>query len=252
MKKVSLLIVMIITQFCYGQNFELTLEKAELGDAKAQYEIGQVYEFGKKGMSKNIKKAIFWYEKSAIQNIQGAQYRLGLIYDQEKGVLFDKQKAIFWFKKNAENGNSNTQIRLARMYYNGDSVDRDYEQSFYWFKKFAEQELKQVSGEMELWNGEIIKGKFYDERLPTVMNLVGISYNTGLGVLVDKKQAFYWFEKSAEYENSSAQLQLGKMYITGDSGKIDLAKAAFWVKKSYENGNEEAKLTWDKYELWKY
>jgi len=77
-------------------------------------------------------------------------------------------------------------------------------------------------------------------------------YSNGEGVLTDKKQAFYWYQKSAEQGDAKAQWALGFMYSNGEGVLTDKKKAAYWVRKSYENGYEEAKEVWDDLELYKY
>jgi TPR repeat protein len=44
---------------------------------------------------KNYKKAIEWYQKSAMKNYAPAQYNLGTMYDQGLGVEKDLKKALF-------------------------------------------------------------------------------------------------------------------------------------------------------------
>ena len=78
-----------------------------------------------------------------------------------------------------------------------------------------------------------------------------MSYN-GDGILTDKKQAFYWYKKSAEQGHAEAQYTLGVMSYNGDGILTDKKQAAFWIRKSYKNGLEEAKEFWDDKELYKY
>lgn len=82
-------------------------------------------------------------------------------------------------------------------------------------------------------------------------NLAQMYYN-GEGILTDKKQAFYWYKKSAAQGNAIAQYVLALMYYNGEASSIDKKQAAYWMRKSYENGFDIAKMQWDKLELWKY
>ena len=45
--------------------------------------------------------------------------------------------------------------------------------------------------------------------------------------MTDKKQAFYWFTKSAEQGNAKAQFHLGSMYYEGEGITTD-KKQAFY------------------------
>ncbi len=51
---------------------------AELGDAKAQYNLGQMYRKGQ-GVSQDDKQAVKWYRKAAEQGFAAAQGNLGVI-----------------------------------------------------------------------------------------------------------------------------------------------------------------------------
>jgi TPR repeat protein len=50
---------------------------ADQGDAKAQSNLGVMYNFGE-GVLKDYKQAVYWYQKAADQGYAGAQYDLGL------------------------------------------------------------------------------------------------------------------------------------------------------------------------------
>jgi TPR repeat protein len=77
-------------------------------------------------------------------------------------------------------------------------------------------------------------------------------YYFGKGTLTDKKQAFYWYEKSAKQGSAIAQYNLGVIYFIGEGTLPDKKQAAFWIRKSYDNGFEEAKKFWEDEELYKY
>ena len=62
---------------------------AEQGHARAQYELGNMYEYGR-GVGQNDADAVKWYTKSASQGLVLAQYKLGVLY--ENGWGFQKTK----------------------------------------------------------------------------------------------------------------------------------------------------------------
>ena len=57
-------------------------------------------------MSQNYKKAIGWYQKAAEQGYASAQYNLGVMYNDGKGVPQNYQKAYFWYSIAVTNGNT--------------------------------------------------------------------------------------------------------------------------------------------------
>ncbi len=77
----------------------------------AQFYIGKCYKEGY-GIDQDINEAIHWYEQSARQGYQSAQYNLAIIYKNRK----DRDKAIYWYKKSAEQGDREAQFNLARIY----------------------------------------------------------------------------------------------------------------------------------------
>ncbi|WP_455218432.1 tetratricopeptide repeat protein, partial [Kaarinaea lacus] len=72
--------------------FKRELPKAEQGDVKAQYAVGEMYEKGK-GAVRDVNKAFDWYMKAANQNDKKAAYKVGLFYYQGRGVEVNYEQA---------------------------------------------------------------------------------------------------------------------------------------------------------------
>ena len=68
---------------------------AEQGDAKAQYNLGFMFEEGK-DVAQDYKTAVKWFTLAAKQGNYQAQYSLGIMYDVGKGVEQDYVKAYMW------------------------------------------------------------------------------------------------------------------------------------------------------------
>ena len=69
----------------YKTAFTIFEDLASKGDAKAQFYLGVMYSNGK-GVKQDYKKAIEYYEKSASQGNTTAQYNLGVMYSNGQGV----------------------------------------------------------------------------------------------------------------------------------------------------------------------
>src|SRR5258707_1965827 len=69
---------------------------AEQGIARAQNNLGVIYENGK-GVPQDINEALKWYRLAAEQNYGGAENNLGLIYALGRGVPQDPVRAYMWF-----------------------------------------------------------------------------------------------------------------------------------------------------------
>jgi len=61
------------------------------------------------------------------------QYRLGIMYDEGKGVPQDFAEAAKWFRKAAEQGDVQAQHNLGFLYDNGQGVPQDLILSHMWF-----------------------------------------------------------------------------------------------------------------------
>jgi hypothetical protein len=84
-------------------------------------------------------EAVKWYLLGAEQGQAGAQYNLGLIYANGKGVRQDYEEAAKWYRLAAEQGHADAQHRLGLMYANGEGVAQDYVQAYLWLDLAAAQ-----------------------------------------------------------------------------------------------------------------
>ena len=84
-------------------DFKETLQVAEQGNAKAQFSLGKMYYEGR-GVHQDYAEAARWYLKAAEQGYADAQYNLGLMYEKGQGVRQSKIVAKEWFKKACANG----------------------------------------------------------------------------------------------------------------------------------------------------
>jgi len=104
---------------------------AEQGDAKAQGDLGYMYEFGY-GVLKSYKTAVKWYTLAAEQGYADAQYNLALMYDDGEGVLENDKTAVKWYTLAAEQGHASAQGNLGVMYALGEGVLTDNQRAYMW------------------------------------------------------------------------------------------------------------------------
>jgi TPR repeat protein len=71
------------------------LQKAEQGDAQAQYNLGRMYEEGS-GVSQDYAQAMAWWRKAADQGNPSAQCELGVTYWNGNWVPEDQVEALKW------------------------------------------------------------------------------------------------------------------------------------------------------------
>ena len=96
---------------------------AEKGHIQAQYLLGQMYDDGK-GVPEDDAVAVKWYRKAAEQGHPKAQFYLGLMYDRGQGIPFDPREAARWYRKAAEQEHPEAQLNLGRKYASGKGCRR--------------------------------------------------------------------------------------------------------------------------------
>ena len=116
---VGLVLVLLVAFPATAQDFHKGMAAAELGDyatalnewrplaakghVSAQYNLGFIYEEGR-GVPLDPIEATKWYRKAAGQGYAKAQRALGLKYEYGKGVPRHKILAHMWFGLSAANG----------------------------------------------------------------------------------------------------------------------------------------------------
>ncbi|PSX07039.1 tetratricopeptide repeat protein [Photobacterium angustum] len=89
----------------YINAFNWYQKAANAGDAKSMHDLGYLYQTGK-GTPKNESKAFDWYAKSAENGNSNAMYRVANAY--RRGILSvskDPKKAEYWFNKSLKADN---------------------------------------------------------------------------------------------------------------------------------------------------
>jgi len=89
---------------------------ADKGEARAQFNIGQLYREGK-GVPADSVLAAQWYEKAARQGHALAQYNLGYLFEVGQGVTQDVLEARRWYSAAAR---QNLPVAIAAL----DRIDR--------------------------------------------------------------------------------------------------------------------------------
>ena len=91
--------------------------------------LGLCYDNGK-GVLEDDKQAVFWYTQAAEQGYAKAQYNLALCYAAGEGVLEDDKQAVYWYTQAAEQGHPEAQYNLGICYAKGDGVSRNFVKSY--------------------------------------------------------------------------------------------------------------------------
>ena len=84
-------------------------------------------------------QAAKWTRLAADQGNASAQYRLGLMYYNGRGVPQDYAEAAKWFRLAADQGYAYARYSLGVMYEHGQGVPQDDVQAHMWFNLAAAQ-----------------------------------------------------------------------------------------------------------------
>ena len=104
-----------------------TVKADDLADALAAYHRG------------DFEKAVELWHVMAEKGDSTAEYSLGQMYEQGKGVAQDYKEAYKWYRLSAEQGNDRAQYSLGGMYEKGLGVPRDYIRAYMWYDLAAAQ-----------------------------------------------------------------------------------------------------------------
>ena len=101
-----------------------TQARAEQGDADAQYKIGIMYSEGR-GVPQNDAVAFAWYRQAAEHGVAEAQFNVGLMYSAGRGVPQDEAEAVIWYLQAAAQGLADAQVNLGVIFAAGQVVASD-------------------------------------------------------------------------------------------------------------------------------
>ncbi len=194
---------------------------ANVGDSIAQKTLAYYYEIGYL-VKKDLKTAIYWYKKSAVQGNLFSQYNLAEILFKLK----EYREAFFWRKKVADASDEEflsqlAQYELSEMYENEQGGNYNLDKRNFYLYKSAN-------------NGFIpaqIKVGLYAEKY-----------------LNDYETAFKYFVMAVDHSasdlesyNGLVEYHLGRCFFYGIGTTKDLKKARIWISKSDKKGYGKSK-----------
>src|SRR2546430_13639694 len=138
----SLLPVIVVVLVCaisglaaaVSSEFAAVKDKAESGDAEAQFALATIYELGV-DVPKNYAESGKWYLKAANQGLAEAQFKLGVRYfEYGKQARENYTSAFSWFYKAANQGIAAAQYNVGLMYQLGRGVPTNRIEAYKWYK----------------------------------------------------------------------------------------------------------------------
>ncbi len=215
MKNIALGMALLFTAFTAAAEndvwqtlFKEKLKEANEGNSNAQFDIGSMYQNGR-GVSPDRAEAIDWYERAAEQQNEKAISRLKLLQANEE--RFRKEST------SAGNGNPESQYKLGNMYTEGVGTNIDLARALELYEQSANQGYAKAEYKL------------------------GLIYYEGTGVKTSTRTAYKWFKKAAGKNHAAAQYYLGKMYAEGKGVKRNYNTSLEWYTRAVDGGFNKAR-----------
>ena len=190
-------------------------EKADSGDAAAQYKLGVLLE-GDDNTPPNYAQAVLWIRKSADQGYPAAENELGILYEHAEGVPFDEGLYLSWVQKAADQNYPPAEDELGSIYLTENSKLHDYAKAAVWFKKAADQGYAKAEDDL------------------------GNLYRFGRGVKQNYGLAAELYKRAADKGHTQAAVDLGVLYINGQGVSKSQTQALALFKKATDKGDSDA------------
>lgn len=113
------------------QRIEMWLPLAERGHAHAQFVIGTLFLDGR-GVAQDYDTALAWIAKAALQHHAEAQLQFALMHLRGQGTLRDNAAAAHWLHLAAEQGELRAQCYMSRMHAFGLGTPRSLVYAYMW------------------------------------------------------------------------------------------------------------------------
>ncbi len=124
--------------FTAPESIQPIIDKAEAGDAEAQWSLASLIHDGI-GVERDNERVVYWLRRAAEQDHAQSQYMLSLAHQVGQGVGEDLGHARHWLRKAAGNGHSEAMYDLAKFLALGIGGEADESESMKWCRASAEQ-----------------------------------------------------------------------------------------------------------------
>ncbi|WP_289298451.1 tetratricopeptide repeat protein [uncultured Reyranella sp.] len=227
------------------------LKKAADTDQRyAPFILGRLYEKGEHGVSIDVDKARYWYERSFDGG--GAYAARALARLDEAKSPPDVERALSWYRRGAEAGDFECQKVLGEYYGAGFRMPLDYSQSLHWLLK-AMEPRRTPHAARDVEGPQARLGFYYENGLGTAKNIdealrwyreaagngnadaayaLGRLYEGSENLPANPREAMKFYEAAAERDHPSAQYRLGRGFANGEGLPIDRVQAIKWLTRA--------------------
>lgn len=207
-------------ELTYDQGLDIIKKLAETGYAKAQLEMGGLFEHDLNGEGADMQKAEYWYLKAAEQNQPDAYNALGNLYYMsatKNKNNEDFKKSFHAYSSAVDLGFIDAIGMLASFYEDGIVVSKDVRKAL---------ELLEVGVAKNSVTAMYNLAQVYDEN----------------SSLKNEKKAFDLYKQSADLGYEPSIINLANKYFDGQGTTKDTSKAISLLLPLAENGNDYAQF----------
>ena len=233
------------------------------------------YEQGQAALvAQDYKTAVTQFALAANKGHAGAQYQVGLCYEEGKGVDESRSEALKWFKQAAENGNADAMYKVGESYrfgedgevfavelhveeleerqiadgaaaavgsyYEVEDLNIDMIEAVKWYRKAAKGGNQNAKAFIDSMKDVSDTLKAAEKGDVEAMCELGECFEDGKGVKENKAEAFRWYLMAANKDYADAQYRIGFCYGQGNGVRKNAYEEAKWYKKAAEKGHAGA------------
>jgi len=246
-----------------NENLKHLMARANDGAIRAQLDLGDMYYKGNtrlerwvpfgltygRGLARDYKKAMYWYEQAAEKGSDYAINTLGIMYGRGYGVKQDYNKAAKLYLEAALAGNMYAQFNLGIAYVNGRGVPKSDELAIKYLSMAAfEGDGVMVDALYELgmiyWRRRDIDEEYINAvkyfEMAAERGHEKSKYNLEM---IEKECTKILENKAKEIEEKAnqgcvkSQREIGNIYRRGRGAPVDNEKAAKWYEKAAKQGD---------------
>ena len=147
----------------YSTALRQFLPLADQGHADAQFNLGAMYREGR-GVLIDYAEAMKWFRLAADQGHGRAQTTVGNMYREGWGVPRDCAEAVRWYRLAAEQRESYAQSNLSSVYFNGEGAPQDRVLAYMWSHLAAAQDHVAGAEKRDLFGEEMTRDQIAEAK----------------------------------------------------------------------------------------
>ncbi|HET9032996.1 MAG TPA: tetratricopeptide repeat protein [Dokdonella sp.] len=178
------------------------------GEIAAQFLLGQMHCEGR-GVALDASEGLHWYRLAANSGMPEAMNMVGRCHELGTGTVADAVLAAVWYRKSAQAGHDWGMYNYANLLATGRGVTESRSEALSWYRKAA------------------------DLGHAKSMNLVGRYLEEGWEVAQDPIAASSWYRKSAEAGDFRGQASHAQILI--EQGRV--SEAVTWLQRAVDAGS---------------